>query len=342
MTAACQPAQVGFLLPPVPGLAVYLCAGVLLTPVCEDEFGYWGALLYASCVGYAMKMVAQVLQQKGIGEYLGESVGVKAAVGVNTDLIKAIRHILEQPGVGLAKVSILCGGPDWPTAVLCGILRCDVRQMLLGLTPIFVLTMPTSMAGAFQLRKGEGGVWAPLATLSLMVAALVQLVLGCLALYFIEKVRSDGVAKYPDDAEVKGLEAREAEAKRSFNAATALKRMPCWPKLWLLSGTFVLTSSAYLLLMMPERCFEEFTLTDDVSSMCWRLSCERTPVKPLGFVALAMLGYGVVCMRCFHRWADAAVAAHESEKERLEKLTMAAGANSTVAEARVRLALQMH
>ena len=45
-----------------------------------------------------MKMVAQVLQQKGIGEYLGESVGVKAAVGVNTDLIKAIRPLLEQPG----------------------------------------------------------------------------------------------------------------------------------------------------------------------------------------------------------------------------------------------------
>ena len=53
-------------------------------------------------------------------------------------------------------MSVLCGGPDWPTAVLCGILRADLRQMLLGLSPVFLLTAPTSMAGAFQLKVGEG------------------------------------------------------------------------------------------------------------------------------------------------------------------------------------------
>ena len=41
-------------------------------------------------------LARQVLQQKGIGEKLGSSLEVKSAVGVNSDLIKAIRYILEQ------------------------------------------------------------------------------------------------------------------------------------------------------------------------------------------------------------------------------------------------------
>jgi len=43
--------------------------------------------------------------------------------------------------------------------VLCGILRADLRQMLLGLSPVFLLTAPTSMAGAFQLKVWMGA-WA--------------------------------------------------------------------------------------------------------------------------------------------------------------------------------------
>merc|ERR1712167_36271 len=46
-----------FLLPPVPGLAVYLTAGILLVPACEEPFGgegnvhlngFWYACFYAA------------------------------------------------------------------------------------------------------------------------------------------------------------------------------------------------------------------------------------------------------------------------------------------------------
>ena len=183
-----------FLLPPVPGLAVYLTAGILLVPACEQPFGgeaaggFWLACAYAAFLAYLMKLAAQVLQQKGIGEVLGRSLYVRSTVGVNSRLIKAIQLILARPGVSLAKVSVLCGGPDWPTAVLCGILRADVRQMLLGLSPIVLLTAPTSMAGAFQLRVAEGPGWVAASSLMLMLAGAVQLTFGLLMLYFIEEV----------------------------------------------------------------------------------------------------------------------------------------------------------
>ena len=62
-----------FLLPPVPGLAVYLTAGILLVPACEEAFGgeagggFWFACGYAAFLAYLMKLVAQVMPQKGVG-----------------------------------------------------------------------------------------------------------------------------------------------------------------------------------------------------------------------------------------------------------------------------------
>ena len=56
-----------FLLPPVPGLAVYLCAGVVVPPACEPEIGFLGSCLHAAILAFVMKLVAQVMQQKGIG-----------------------------------------------------------------------------------------------------------------------------------------------------------------------------------------------------------------------------------------------------------------------------------
>ena len=70
-----------------------------------------------------LQVVAHVLQQVIFGECMGKKVGVRATVGVNSRLIKAVKHELCKPGVSLAKVCIMCGGPDWPTSVLCGILR---------------------------------------------------------------------------------------------------------------------------------------------------------------------------------------------------------------------------
>ena len=226
-----------FLLPPVPGLAVYLCAGVLLTPACESAFGYWGACVYSAFLAVAIKNVALVLQMKLIGEALGSSAHVRAAVDINSDTMKAIRLILSRPGLTLDKVCILCAGPDWPTGVLCGILGLQVSEMLIGLLPLFVLTVPTSLASAFQLRTSEGGMWEPIASFMLLLAALTQLVASVIALYYIERVRNTGAAACPDDVEVAQIAHEHAAARLAFVEATRLARIPPVPKAMLLSGS---------------------------------------------------------------------------------------------------------
>ena len=82
--------------------------------------------------------------------------------------------------------------------------------------------------------------------------------------------------------------------------------MPCVPKVALLTGTAVMAASAYLLGFAASSCFEPFDLSDDVDEVLC-LSCERAAVKRLGWVALGMLGYGLLCMWGFGKWADAKV-----------------------------------
>ena len=59
-----------FLLPPVPGLAVYLTAGVLITPAARPRSAT-GSRAYATVFAVVIKLVAQIMQMKLIGERLG-------------------------------------------------------------------------------------------------------------------------------------------------------------------------------------------------------------------------------------------------------------------------------
>jgi hypothetical protein len=40
-------------------------------------------------------------------------VAVRRAVGVNSQLVRSMKLVLSEPGMSMAKVSILTGGPDW-------------------------------------------------------------------------------------------------------------------------------------------------------------------------------------------------------------------------------------
>ena len=57
---------------------------------------------------------------------------VQRFVAVDKVPTRAMEMILNQRGFALAKVCILVAGPDFPTSVLCGILRMNIPQMLLG------------------------------------------------------------------------------------------------------------------------------------------------------------------------------------------------------------------
>jgi hypothetical protein len=297
-----------FLVPVIPGLAVYLSAGVILGPTCADTFGgFIPASIYGAFVVWIMKLIAHIFQQKWIGEMLGRKLWVRSAVGINSPLMKAVRYLLEQPGLSLGKVMILCGGPDWPTSVLCGILRCPLPQILLGLSPICTYSFTSTLAGAFQLKIDDGAEWASAATVFLIVSTLTQVVYGCIALYLIDKIRrekADELAKYPDDADVLKLDKAAAAASVRYAAVTRLAIMPRLAKFWLFSSVGTLAVSSYFLFFVPSYFFEHFQMTDDIHHvLCW--TCEAAIIKmPLGWISLVALIYGSFALWMFERWAN--------------------------------------
>lgn len=109
-----------FMLPPIPGLPIYLTGGIVLVSVGKGALGLWGSILYACFISLALKLLACTVQQKIIGGNLGGNVGVKQIVAVNSEGIRAMRVMLSDKGITARKVAVLVGGPDWPVSVLCG------------------------------------------------------------------------------------------------------------------------------------------------------------------------------------------------------------------------------
>ena len=163
-----------FLLPPVPGAPVYMAAGVLLTSMAEDRFGFAGAALYSICVAWCIKLCACALQQKVIGTNLGRSRRVRSLVMVNTPLMRALKLLMMQPGVlNRGKVATLVGGPDWPTSVMMGILGMRLVPMLVGTMPIICLIAPLSLSGSFMIM-GPTSPYPALTNIALALSSITQ------------------------------------------------------------------------------------------------------------------------------------------------------------------------
>merc|ERR1711957_436389 len=80
---------------------------------------------------------------------MSQSTKIRQLVAINSGPIRAANLILSDKKITLAKVAFLIGGPDWPTSVLCGILRLDLLQCLLGTIPVILVSTPCVISGAF-------------------------------------------------------------------------------------------------------------------------------------------------------------------------------------------------
>ena len=101
-----------FLNPAIPGYPVYLTGGLVMVPRAETEFDSFvlGAT-FSSFVAFGVKLVAIAMQQKVIGERLGNHVTVRKFVQINSPTMKAIKLILQQKGLTVPKVLVL--GVSW-------------------------------------------------------------------------------------------------------------------------------------------------------------------------------------------------------------------------------------
>ncbi|KAL7553154.1 hypothetical protein ACHAWF_018056 [Thalassiosira exigua] len=302
-----------FLLPPVPGVPVYLTLGIVLAAQGNQIFGWTGSILYATGIGVILKLFSSALQQKLIGENLSHFVPVRQFVGVNSKLMKAMRLVLGKGGLSVPKVAILIGGPDWPTSVLCGIMRISICQIMLGTTPIVFLIFPTCLTGALlymaSLRTDTGNPFFPWArtasTLTASATALVQFSSMIVAAYYLEQTaekRADEVKAIDDDKEVKEADIKEEQVRKCYETVTQWNVLPLLPKLTLISSLTFITASCYMVQFFSTMCFAEHSLTDSVYENLGGNVANL--FLPLGWAAVALFGLSVILLSMFSRWGN--------------------------------------
>ena len=293
-----------FLLPPVPGVPIYVTGGIILIATgtqydnypgktsggnlfdASTENGYSGflsigeSILVCFVMSLSLKLFACTCQQMGFGYMLKKSVAVRQAVGVNTHMIRTTKIILRRPGLDVAKVAILVGGPDWPTSVLCGIVGLDLLPVLLGTIPVSVLIFPTILAGTFlyigslQHMDESGGFslsfpWARTFTaVMLTVAAGVQTGSMFVAAYYLERAvneSGDELEAMPFDEEVERADALAKSKEIRYYEVRSWARLPTFGKVILLIQVFFMTICGYLVFIFG-KCFRTFEVTNVVET----------------------------------------------------------------------------
>lgn len=265
-----------FLLPPVPGTAVYIFAGVVIGKKAQaDGTGFWAGVVLASVVAMVAKL-AGCVGQWGIGFVLGKSIFIQKLIGVDKVPTRAIEKILKIPGMGIGKVGILVGGPDWPTSVTCGILRLYIPQMLLGTLPVYIASVaPQALVGALLTKESMGkdkALWQNISLGANSLAAVAQAGTMLIAMWKITTTAEncyDELAAYrPEHEAVAQLTEKEAALN------TKLAEVSAWPRLnasnkarIVLATTLVLISCAIVALdmaMVEPLSFRKFKVINKI------------------------------------------------------------------------------
>lgn len=318
-----------FLLPPVPGVPVYVAGGIILVSSATDLLTFWGGVAYTMGICYMLKMIAIVIQQKVFGEYMASrSVWVRSFIGVNSVEMRAIRRILQAPGMTWPKVSVLCGGPDWPTSVTTGILRLNLGSMLLGSQPVFFLIAPCVLAGAMLLRSSEGGIWSSVSTMTLALAVITQSAAMLIAVHFIAKVSVEDreeLLKEKDDEEVLELEIKSRNKLYLHRTISSWKHIGWFNRILLASSSLCMTVSCYMFELLGSECFVSFEVSDSIEDDLGGNALNL--VKPLGWYALLLFAYSTCVLFIYNFFMNQVVSyafkrpnhwAHAEAKERLE------------------------
>ena len=267
-----------FLNPAIPGVPVYLVGGVVITRVGERVgFGFINSCILVCGICFVLKLCAVAVQQKLFGEMMAEKrVWIRALIGINSPTTRAIKKILMVPGLNLPKIVILCGGPDWPTSVTTGILKCSLPQMLLGTLPIMFLIIPTVMTGAFKNKEQDGPMYQTLSGIFMASTSVVQGGAMLLAGYYIQQARTKHFEELskPDenfDKEVDELDKLSAAKAVIYKKVTQWEILPGGVKANLLIGTFLSVVYTYFFAMgttiSPNlKTFKAFELSDSVAT----------------------------------------------------------------------------
>eukprot|EP00804_Cyclotella_cryptica_P010313 CCRYP_012242-RA/>CCRYP_012242-RA protein AED:0.10 eAED:0.10 QI:0/0.84/0.75/1/0.73/0.55/20/4684/1413 len=298
-----------FLLPPVPGVPVYLTLGIVLPAQGHELLGWVGSAAYSILIGLLLKLFSSAIQQKVIGERLSHYVKVRQFVGINSTLMRAMRLVVGTDGLTISKVAILIGGPDWPTSVLCGIMRLSLPQILLGTVPVVFLTIPTCVTGTFLYMasmEADGNPvypWArTLSTITASFTAIVQFGSMIVAAYYLERAadkRVDEIESIPIDEEVKEADEKAEHLKNCYREVTQWVALPWFAKWYLRISLGCIVTSSYMVQLFSSLCFTPYSLTDSIDE---NLNGNAANLfLPLGWVAVSLFMLSCVFLILFQR-----------------------------------------
>jgi len=302
-----------FLLPPIPGVPIYMALGIVIPPVGQEQLGgLTAAYFYCVAVSLVLKLSASAMQQKLIGEGLSRFVSIRKLAQVNSSTIRAVRVVLSDRGYSIAKVAILVGGPDWPTSVFAGIVKLDLLPIMIGTLPIIALIMPTVFTGTlFYMRnlEDESGlpVFPSADTLYIImfgITTAVQLGSGIVALIYIEKVmetRKEEIDRFPIDEEVKELEENDIAYNKAYAEVTQWIRIPKWVKFVLVFSLLSMIASCYIVALFLSSSFAQFEMNDTIGDALdgnW-----LNFILPLGWVALLLFAVSLFFLTIYLQWA---------------------------------------
>jgi len=301
-----------FLLPPVPGVPIYLALGIVVLAVGRDTMGIVGSVAYASLASLVIKLVSVALQQKMFGAWLKNYVSVRKFVAINSTLTRAMRLVLGEKGLSVAKCAILVGGPDWPTSTMCGIMDLPLLPVQVGTLPVIFLILPTVMTGTFTYMSSlriDGQPefsWAgTLAAIFAATTAIVQFGAMVIAVFYLERIietRHEELNTIPIDDEVKVAEEKDLILEKAYTEITKWCVVPLWAKCVLTTSLVLMISCCYMVQLFQGHCFAEYSLTYTIDE---NLNGEWTNiVLPLGFVAILLFASSIILLALFTTWAS--------------------------------------
>jgi len=301
-----------FMLPPIPGLPIYLTGGIVLVSVGRNTLGLWGSIGYACIVSLLLKLLACAVQQKLIGGNLGGYTGVKQLVSINSEGIRAMRVILSDKGITARKVAVLVGGPDWPVSVLCGILGLDLFPILIGTIPVVALIVPTVFCGSFaymgSIESNDGVDLYPWADTMGAVASAIAA--GCMFYFTISAAGAvkktlerdkEIIDAIPIDESVREADAETARKNIFYSRATVWSSVPFAMKFILIMSLLTMMGCCYLLVIFNSLCFSEYDLMYTIRE---HLGGNWTNiVLPLGRLSLLLFAIAYSLLYTFESWA---------------------------------------
>uniref|UniRef100_A0A7S2QLK1 Uncharacterized protein n=1 Tax=Zooxanthella nutricula TaxID=1333877 RepID=A0A7S2QLK1_9DINO len=298
-----------FMLPPVPGIPVYVFTGIVIADQGsrklsdDDTTGFIMGTVIACGIAFLNKLVACTLQYL-IGYFMGNSIKIQQLISVDSVPTRAIESIVKRRGLDIGKVMILIGGPDWPTSVGCGIVKANVPQMLLGTLPIIFLCSPCVVAGAFISRQGMGGedsIYPMLANVSLLVATVAQtmamFVAGLCILKEIEDKGEELSKHRPEHDAVSELTRKEQHARELYKEITSFKTLGLFDKAVLIVMAAATEFSVFFMVVMGTSCFKPFSVDKDIAAPYEEGGLNGKPwtiVEPIGWAAIGAFGFGVL------------------------------------------------